>query len=265
MSKRYVFITGNPRSGTSVTGRTIAGHAKAVIGGERYNKLWAKDEVGVEHFEADRFFDVREDDAGQAELKAEQMRRFEPKFADAEVVGDKFPDLWRHYETVFDRFDPVQIVYIARNPVSVCLSHQARHDDENDPFPIDGRKALRKWNQSVRKTLEWIEKGAPIIVVSYEKLFQDRANVSVLFEALGLDPEDADADAVKADTERFRASLKKSKIADENLMSLIAREAAFGPYRKLVKEHCLFFDDSATSQQTDPGRGGVPVGLKEDA
>ncbi len=134
---RYAFVTGCPRSGTTVLAQLLASHYSVVMGIERYKYL-ARDmqQPGVdglitpELFEPDRFFDFRATDSNiddenfPAHYQAARQR-FDRGLA--EVAGDKIMPPTKRVLLDLDRqFPDPRFVFIYRDPTAVANSWEAR-------------------------------------------------------------------------------------------------------------------------------------------
>jgi hypothetical protein len=238
--RKYLFVSGNARSGTSLMTRTLNCHPNVCIGGERYARLWSQDVLSPAEFEEERFFDFRDGDASNADDRRRHLEQLSAKRGSIRVIGDKFPNMWRHLDHVFKTFDGARIIHILRNPWGVAKSHQTRFDNPDDRFPLDGRRAIDMWNKSQFYTLRALRDGAAITVVSYEKLFASKANLTRFFDVLGLDIAACDQAKLDKDSERFRQSLTATEPRDEILSAHVASHANLEAYQELVKSFCLF-------------------------
>ncbi len=240
--KRYLFVSGNPRSGTNLLARILNLHPGIAIGGERYSKLWMTNSVGPEHFQKDRFADVRPEDTGVTQAQIRYTANVAEKFDDAIFVGDKMPKLWPFYDHLFETFQPMVLLFILRNPFSVALSHQERFENPDDLFPINGWASVTNWNRSLQTTLAAIESGAPIIVVSYEKLYASLDNLKPMFGRLGLDLQDANTEKISDGLRLFSERSRKPAKRHEALNHFVASSADFATYRELSEKHCILAD-----------------------
>lgn len=249
--KAYLFAGGCARSGTTALAKVLNCHDKVRIGIERFNLQWMHETLSPAVFETDRFFDVRAEDHRRWENVGKQLPALREGYEDAAFVGDKYPSVYKHYEMLAERFAPLRIVYIVRNPVSVALSFQRRFENPHDSFPHDGKRALNIWHGSIRTTVGALERGLPITVVSYERLFKSSDAVGTLFEALGLDPGDVDRKRLDRVLARFAQSSAAPRPVPEDLARHIFAFGKTRAYRKLIETHCLFRDTGTANATTD--------------
>ncbi|MEM9351298.1 MAG: sulfotransferase [Pseudomonadota bacterium] len=247
--KSFLFVGGMPRSGTSALRALLTLHPDTMIGQERYKRLWNKTGIDPSHFEKDRFLDVTLEDTAEKQQDAFSPREeWASRYDNAWIVGDKIPPIYRVYDMLWSNFPGCRVLYIVRNPISVAESFDARVANPDDKWSMTGESALRGWNMSVRKTLDAVEAGRPVTVLSYERFFGSAANADRLFEHLGLDPARADRRAVKKLFDRSQQVLAKPVVRDDEMRLQIMLQANIGVYRKLVGSHCQFADIAETPQ-----------------
>lgn len=197
MSNRsYLFIAGCPRSGTSALAQLIGAHGSVIIGMERYGHLVDPENFRLtpSHFEKERFTRVAPGDTFYDDF--DQGHRWDPairgKFGNERYIGDKRPELFLVYDELFRVFDPLTVLFIFRNIRDVASSWNARIDDgTNWPKSFDYRRAVNSWNQSLRLTLRAKSEGKNIICVRYEDMFDRNCDVGPVFDALGLQVDEA--------------------------------------------------------------------------
>ena len=239
--KRLLFIGGNPRSGTTALHRLIDAHPDTLIGCECYIPAFNTGEITRAHFEREALTCAvcSTGEAGAAP-QVENIEAARARYDGASVVGDKHPAIFRAYTYLWDRFLDCELLYIVRNPLSVAESYLERLRDPGDTWQRGIGLAMQEWNRSVTETLAALEQGRNIVVVSYEQLFLSAAHVRKLFAALKLDPSRADHAAIARRLEEYRVLSTRPVPRNEHLRSRIMMQAAFGPYRKLRREHCIF-------------------------
>src|SRR3954447_8348170 len=95
--RRYLFVIGCPRSGTTALWQLLVKHPNIVLGVERYGtRFFGPDFLDPTLFEFERFFRIEPGDTFYPDLSVtsdyESMRR---RFGRAKYVGDKIPYLYR--------------------------------------------------------------------------------------------------------------------------------------------------------------------------
>ncbi|WP_075190920.1 sulfotransferase [Maricaulis sp. W15] len=238
----YLFIGGNPRSGTSALTSLINHHPDAVVGMERYAPLWGRDELTPAHFTAEEFFAPRDFDAGKRAREFER-ERYQARYDKTVLRGDKYPYVTRHLDYITSTFPGCQVLFILRNPLSVSESFQARFDNPDDKaFALDGIQALTRWNNSLRQLADGLAAGLNIAVVTYERAFASREAATRIFETVGLPPESVDWLGVDRVVQRAAELNVAETSRNEATRWKIAMEANFDLYRKMVNEACILRD-----------------------
>jgi len=233
---KFLFLGGSARSGTSALTNLVNANKRAIIGMERYINLWQKKVVTPAHFEMERFMDVQPGDMPGGNAAYVKNMRFETRFGKELVVGDKFPLIHAIYGHVRQTFDNYQILYILREPLSVCESYQAFFETPGSNFKADGMKGLSLWNAGVRATRDVLAQGsAPIVVVEYEKIFSSRDAAAELYEKLGLSTEDVSWAVVDKIIARALVEKDKQLPRRQELRKAVAAEADFEAYRDLLR------------------------------
>lgn len=242
--KRYLFVCGCPRSGTTALWRILAAHPQIVLGVERFIMLASKKfRIKPALFEKSAFFDLKpgqtfyRDLAGFNRYYVEAERRFD----DAVWVGDKMPTLYIDYPGIEANFDNAHILFIVRNIFDVAESYQKRAINPADGTwreDRDYRRAIYDWRQSIRATLALLDKPqrrTALQVVVYEDLLLDKADLRPMFEWLDLDV----AEPVRAQYDQLmKRSPELDKQRGSTLTSTqyqdISATAPFELYRKLL-------------------------------
>jgi Sulfotransferase family len=194
-SKNFLFITGCARSGTSALAELMGNHPKIVMGMERYGIFYDEPvlAIGPEHFERDRFFEMREGDTFYTDFDQfhEWDANIRTKFDEALFVGDKRPNIHNHYDQIFQRFPSATIYYIYRDIYQVAASWDARHAIGTDwRTDFDYKASVSIWNDSIRLTLRALEAGDRIIPINYAEYFRKEGDLTALLLPLGLEVTD---------------------------------------------------------------------------
>ncbi len=242
----YIFIGGCARSGTTALCALMNAHEDVLIGHERYFFLWRQRAVGPEHMTLERFMALDEGDTHPAVRSQFDVVPSAKRTRTDLRLGDKYPELFMVYDHVWRTFPNARVLYIVRDPRYVALSFQKRADDPADTFNRSGRRAVREWNESVRTTLEAIDAGRPISVVSYDRIFSSVEAARTLFAAFDLDPDAVDqaflASLVR-DPSRRKPLPPHLLSRDGRLRSYVELMADWKAYRTLTQDHCLLSDE----------------------
>lgn len=230
-SKTIAFVSGVARSGTSALVNLMNVHPQILMGQERFFWLLEKGTMHPEHFEAERFLEVRPEDS--------HIRRPFPKdeierFGNACVIGDKHPNLFEFFPVVFERFPAARHIYILRNPLSVIESYDRRHRDTSDPWNRSFAQGLREWNQSVAAVASLSDaQRHQFLVVEYESVFADSAETDRIFHFLDLEPP---PESNLCHIRRKFEELNQSKVPRrDDLRRFVAQYADWESYRKLLR------------------------------
>ena len=234
LGKRLLFICGNPRSGTTALYRLVSAHRDILVGSELYIPAFNKGDITAAYFQRDALASAIFDSPAGGDVDALRAR-----YDSAAIIGDKHPALFRAYSYLWDRFPDCELLYIVRNPLSVAESYNERLKRDRD-WQRGHNLALIEWNRSVTETLAELDRSRNIIVVSYEQLFLSKDHAAKLFVALKLDPSRADEDAVAKCIEEYRVVSAKPVERNDILRSIVMMNAAFAPWRRLRREHCIF-------------------------
>jgi hypothetical protein len=188
----YLFITGCARSGTSALAQLIGNHGNIIMGMERFGHLTSKQNFKLtpEHFTQERFFSMHPEDTFYSSF--DEFHSWDPniraKFPEAKYIGDKRPGMYDAYDELFQTFQQAHVIFIYRDIYDVASSWNKRAEEgQNWPAHLDFRKAVHAWNQSMKCTLEAIDKGLNVIPVNYEGIFLEEKPIEPLFGKLDLD------------------------------------------------------------------------------
>lgn len=189
--KKYLFVGGCARSGTSAITKVIGNHREIVLGMERYNNLCEKDNFSLskEHFVKERFFNIQDSDTFYTDFN--RFHYWFPdiykKFDNSVYVGIKYTDIHEIIEELKFVFGEIKIIYIYRNIYDVAESWNKRAIRGNDWPPYkDYIQAVDTWNRSLEIIKSKKEEGCNIYCVNYEDLFFTRKSVDVIFKSIDL-------------------------------------------------------------------------------
>lgn len=231
--KNLLFVSGVARSGTSALVNLLNKHPKVMIGQERYFFRIRDGELAPEHFEQARFLTFQEGDTHNRGFTGDP-ENLAARFEAAAFVGDKFPLLYRHFETMFATFPEARHVYIFRNPLSVIESYDARKKNPEDKWQKTWKQGMEEWNESVARVAAMSRDArARFHLVPYEELFARPQRMNALFEALGL--EKMGPKKLIPFAEKFKSLNEKEVARRDALRRHVALNADWDAYRRLAE------------------------------
>jgi hypothetical protein len=234
--KQYLFIGGVARSGTSALTEIVGSHPKIVLGMERYNKLFRKQDFSVTPalFEKERFLEMREGDTFYSDFdRFRPHKNIAEKWDEAICVGVKYPKITTVYNQTKEALGDFKLIYIFRNIYDVAESWNRRLiERERWPKQRDYKRAVEFWNNSLRMTRKLIRTKEDIACISYEDLLFSQKSIQPLFDWLELE---MDPQVVHTlDSKRQLAPDKKAKkgtLPDEQ-KAYITQHAHFDIYEE---------------------------------
>ena len=245
MEKRYLFVCGCPRSGTTALWRLLTDHPKIVLGVERYVWFSFKDgKLNPSLFARDRFFDLQNGDTFYKNLSDfnQYYQKASERFEYAEWVGDKAPQMYKQYETIEKNFARAHIIFIVRNIIDVAASYQKRAQDPNDQTwdaKRDYRLAVEDWRDSLKRTLAFCRnenRQTKVTILSYEDLFLTSANIAPIFASLDLEVDENASAGYRALTSRSRElNVQRGDGLNSEQRYYISTNAPFGLYRAVLE------------------------------
>lgn len=176
-NKKYIFISGCDRSGTTAAVRLLNAHSKICIGMERYKGLINDSEklktLTEDRFKKENFFDIKDEETN---IQWDYFYNpLEEKFNDCSYVGDKVPRYFQIYGHLKSKFPNSKHIFLVRDPVEVANSWKVRAQDARDVNWLstnDVQRAVQVWNSSLKVAYKKMKTGdLNIIFVSYSDLF----------------------------------------------------------------------------------------------
>jgi hypothetical protein len=205
--RSFVFMCGNPRSGTTALCDLLNNDPRMVIGMERYRRI--RGDVSPEHFTKERFFSptpaettyvprrlLPSDDRGfKVWPRDEESTREKWESPQLKYVGDKSPFYVLELPYLRGAFPGARFVVALRDPVAVADSYQRRAEDPDDHWPLenDYRLAVDHWNESLTALHAYLREFglADVFLVDYDTFFSgDAAYLRSLFQFLEMAPDD---------------------------------------------------------------------------
>jgi hypothetical protein len=238
-AKRYIFVCGCPRSGTTAMWRTLSASSEVVVGVERY--ALRMHTLTPELFERERFLALEEGDTFYDDLVgfSAYYRAAAQRYAAAKFVGDKSPRLYEHFDNLQQHFPGATVLVMFRNIYDVAASYKRRALDEGDTAwrrdaGVDA--AIKDWTHSI-KAFNQHRKGMNLIPVCYEKMFSDQRHLEGIFERLGLTIDEA----VRGQCDRMITRGRSLETARDRVLSTdeifeITMRAPIGGYRAIIEQ-----------------------------
>jgi hypothetical protein len=253
--KKFLFVAGCPRSGTSALARLLSFSKDIVIGMERFGHLETKGDflLTKSHFSERRFFDLQPGDTFYDDF--ESMHGFDPeirkKYRDCVYIGDKRPELYEYYDDLFSVFPSAVVYFIYRDVKEVASSYRGRAlKGVHWPKTKDVKSAVRDWNRSMWRTSNGIEKGFNIKCLNYESIFKAGADVSQVFTEIGLEY----TREIHTKVQKLQAEAEALHAVRETLL----REEDFSYIERHAKIHLV----SKLNNQNLQGRDGSNLSLR---
>lgn len=228
--KKIVFVSGVARSGTSALVNLMNAHPKVLIGQERFYWRYDDKTIALNFFEKDRFVRVCD---GDTHNSGGVPGNVSDRFDVAEVIGDKYPNLFEKFQLIFERFPDALHVYIVRNPLSVVESYDSRHRDVNDSWGRSFEQGMAEWNRSVQTLVNLPSaQRERFLVVEYESVFNDKKNSDKIFEFLGLEP--PYEQSLINIRKKFADLSEKTVPRRDEIRRFVALNADWDSYKKLI-------------------------------
>ncbi|HEU5111861.1 MAG TPA: sulfotransferase [Acidimicrobiia bacterium] len=185
--RQYLFMGGNPRSGTTALCDLLNRDRRIILGMERYRRI--REEITPDHFTRSKFFSP--DESETTFLPKRLMPLDRPGFKvwpededlvrekwnspDLRYVGDKSPFYVLQLPYLAKTFPGSRFLIAIRDPVSVADSYQRRAEDPNDHWPVenDYRLAIEHWNGSVAALLAYLENHGfgDLFLIDYDTFY----------------------------------------------------------------------------------------------
>ena len=202
--RQYLFMGGNPRSGTTALCDLLNQDRRIVLGMERFRRV--REEITPEHFTRARFFSPDESETTFLPRRLvpldrpgitvwpenEDLVKEKWDSMDLRYVGDKSPFYVLELPYLAETFSDARFLIAIRDPVSVADSYQRRAEDPRDHWPAenDYTLAIEHWNSSVAALLAYIENYGfrDIFLIDYDTFYSgDPEYLRSLYRFLELD------------------------------------------------------------------------------
>jgi len=190
VAKKFLFVCGCPRSGTSFLHRILTHHPAIAIGLERFNLRTFARKTTPADFTQERFFHVEPGDTWYDDLSRFDWlyRNLDPRYDAADYVGDKTPRAYEVFDHLIAQFPDVRFLVIVRDVFDVAASYENRRKATTEWNPEwNARKAVEHWNESLRCTLAAADL-APVLPIVYEDLVAGDGPLAAVADFLEVDP-----------------------------------------------------------------------------
>lgn len=259
--RRFLFICGCARSGTSALVRLLDAHGDVSIGMERYiTRFLTGKGLTPELFDEARFFSIEKGDTFYENLDFVKplYESLRSKWQSSLVVGDKIPKLYTRYEQVFENFPDARVVFVSRNIIDVANSYKRRAEDASDQEWSANRgsgTAIDDWNEANALTLAAMERfPGKIYVLSYESLFIEGSGLEELFEFVGFTPgRDVHAHYKNQLRRSDKISANRSEVLSETEKLAICLRADTDSFRKLIEKTAVLPSAAQSVPQKSAG------------
>lgn len=184
-TRKFLFVCGAPRSGTTGLWRLLIQDPRIVLGMERHGSRLRRESFTAELYDKERFLDfgTYPNLARVASSYYESEAR--DRFDSAEYVGDKLPLIYQSYKLATAVFPSARFVVLLRNIFDICESYQARLEDNADNWKFTVMDAVMHWN-SLLDFLSRHGSDSLVKVLVYEQFLSDTRAYEDLYRFLGL-------------------------------------------------------------------------------
>jgi hypothetical protein len=239
---QWTFISGCPRSGTSITADLFRAHSSFGMGRERYGRyLRINESLDPAMFDKQRF--CRDLQAGDSHHRAldQYYDDLFLRFDRCTHLGDKIPHVHKQYAGLRNAFPNARFIFLVRDVFDVANSFKARQtlslNKKSGAWPTwrGVEAAVEEWNRSISDTIEAFG-TCDIFVARYDRLFTDSG---MLDEMMGFvrAPVTAEIDAfwTKASVQRQQITRSRSSNLSETERRFVEKNADFEKFEKLLK------------------------------
>lgn len=185
-----IFITGMPRSGTTLMDQMFSRHPEVMAGGElralpaamhhtKGLRAGLQEEVPVEAITADDFTQLGE--AYVSGVRAEGIK--------SEYVSDKMPSNYLYAGLIALAMPRAKIIFLRRHPMDCLLSNYMQHFGRNQPFSTDFKNLAIVYREFDNMVKYWSNVIPDRVrVVNYEDVTADaEGQMRALLDWVGLD------------------------------------------------------------------------------
>lgn len=242
MGKRFLFICGVGRSGTTELARVVSAHEEIVLGIERYKRLWRPGRIAAlrpQLFEREAFFNFDDMHTNITPAASSAFREhyeaMARKFGTASYVGDKLTRMW--VPSLAHQFPGAKFIIIVRDVFELALSWEARAKNPSDKWPSDHgiRAAVAAWNAGLQEALTDAKTHPQsVLLIENRAFFSNRGGHQLdrLMRFLELEADAAITARYQAALDRAAELASKERTIALPDASFISRRARFGLWDK---------------------------------
>ena len=241
MEKKYLFVCGSPRSGTTAMWNFLANDNRIKMGVERYGNLFFRKPLTTELFEYERFFDLQEGDTFYNELNSfsPYYKKIIDNYEGAEYYGDKIPLLYKYLDRLNEAIPNSKVIIMIRNIIDVSASYEARANNDNDESWSRNKRtasAIEDWRDSLKVVRQNLN-NPNVIPIIYEDFYSDINEAKKLFTKIELSFTEKNEKAYMATHKRARElDVFRSRNLDASAVKALCEEAPYGLYREILTE-----------------------------
>jgi tetratricopeptide (TPR) repeat protein len=172
-SQKPVFVTGLPRSGTTLVEQILASHPEVYAGGERDTLTMLAGALRVDSVTYPAVI-ARIPKGEGKRLGMRYLSSFPPEALDYTCITDKLPGNILHGPLIRLMFPKAPIIHCRRHPMDICLSMYTQHFTEASGY-LQSLTALAEMIRSSLGLMDHLQRilPTPPLEVFYEKLIQD--------------------------------------------------------------------------------------------
>ena len=243
MIKKYLFISGCDRSGTTAAVRLLNAHPEISLGMERYKGLITKDErlktLTKERFDKVNFFKIEDEETNiQWDYFYDALIE---KYDSCSYVGDKVPRYFQVYAHLKSQFPVAKHLFLIRDPIEVASSWKVRANDSKDVnwnSTNDVERSIDVWNSSLKVAYKKMKSGdLDIRFVSYSDLFSgDKSTLNQILEFLELGGDELLSNKFLEMTSTWKERSGKKHVLTNEEVTFVNTNA-----NKALAEHAIKF------------------------
>ena len=180
-SKTGLIVTGVARSGTTALAELLNSHEMVCIGIERFKfQYLLANNYDRGLFTQDRYFDFRDDDTNLRPAVRPHWQhvydQIENKWADAQIIGDKVPDLIPVLTDFLQANPDFKSIVLLRNLKDTALSWQKRANKSSDRWPAGKGfgEACKSWSEQMKILHDIYRRKAHrsrILLLDYDEMY----------------------------------------------------------------------------------------------